>query len=163
MSEIANNLVVEFEYTLTDDKGQEIDSSKGRGPLAYIHGKGNIIPGLEKELTGKKVNDELQVTVAPADAYGDYNDALIQKVPKSEFQDTTDLQVGVQFQVGNPDGQMFIATVTEITDSEVTLNANHPLAGMTLNFDVKVVSIREATDEELTHGHVHAEGESCGN
>jgi FKBP-type peptidyl-prolyl cis-trans isomerase SlyD len=161
MSEIKNDLVVEIHYTLKDEKGNVIDSSEGKAPLIYIHGKNNIIPGLESELTGKKVSDKLNVQVTPENAYGEYNDALIQKVPKSEFENVDDLKVGVQFQVGDPQGQMFIATVTEVSETEVTLNANHPLAGMTLTFDVEVISIREATEEELAHGHVHAKGESC--
>lgn len=162
MSEIKNDLVVEIEYTLTDDEGKELDSSKGGAPLAYIHGKNNIIPGLEKELTGKKVGDSLTVKVTPEEGYGEFRSEMIQKVPKTQFDGMGELQIGAQFQVGTEQGENFIVTVSEIEEETVTLNGNHPLAGMNLNFEVKVVSVREATEEELAHGHIHAHGEGCG-
>lgn len=161
LSEIKENLVVEFEYTLTDDKGKEIDSSKEHGPLTYIHGKNNIIAGLEKELTGKKIDDAFKVTVAANEGYGEYRDELIQEVPKAQFEGMGDIEIGAQFQVESDLGENLIVTVTKIEEDKVTLDGNHPLAGMNLTFDVKVVSTREATEEELSNGHIHIHGEGC--
>lgn len=161
LNEIKENLVVEFDYTLTDKDGKELDSSKDNGPLAYLHGKQNIIPGLENELTGKKIGDAFKITIEPDEAYGEYKDELVQIVPSSQFEGMGDIEVGAQFQVETDAGGNLIVTITAIEGDNVTLDGNHPLAGMQLTFDVKVVSIREATEEELSHGHIHAHGEGC--
>ena len=155
--QIENNLVVSFDYTLTDNEGQVIDTSDGREPLAYLHGKGGIIPGLERELAGKTVGDELQVSVAPADGYGERNESLKQDVPRAQFDGVEELEVGMQFRVDTEGGPMVI-NVMEIGDEIVTVDGNHPLAGIHLNFAVTIRDIREATSEELDHGHVHGPG-----
>ena len=144
-------------YTLKDEKGVTLDTSDGRDPLAYIQGIGNIIPGLEKEMEGKQVGDKLQAVIAPEEAYGVRQENLMQKVPKSGFQGDEELTLGMQVQVGTQNGTA-IATVAAIEGEDVTLDLNHPLADVTLHFDVEVMEIREATKEELDHGHVHGPG-----
>lgn len=152
---IGNDLVVSIHYKLTNNAGETLDSSEGNEPLSYLHGAGNIIPGLENALTGKTQGDSLQVTVSPEEAYGERVEQLIQKVPMSMFQGVEQLEAGMVFQTQSPDGQTHLVTVTEIEDEEVTIDGNHPLAGQELNFDVTVESVRDATAEELEHGHVH--------
>jgi len=154
--QIADNNVVTLDYTLTDDQGTVIDSSEGRGDFAYLHGANNIIPGLEKALIGKVVGDELKVHVEPAEGYGEQSDELVQHVPSEMFETEQEISVGMQFHAEATSGQMVVVTVTAINDDTVTVDGNHPLAGKPLNFDVKVMEIREATAEELSHGHVHS-------
>lgn len=155
---IANDCVVAFHYTLTDDNGVEIDSSKGQEPLAYLHGHGGIIPGLENELSGKAAGDALKVTVQPGEAYGELNPELIQAVPREAFQGVDQIEVGMQFQAQGQGGQVQMVVVKEVTDETVTVDANHPLAGQVLHFDVNIDSVRAASAEELEHGHVHGAG-----
>lgn len=154
---IEKNKVVSIEYTLRDDSGAVLDSSEGNDPLAYLHGNGNLIPGLESQLDGKSENESLKVSVAPADGYGEFDDAQIVNVPKSQFTGVDDLAVGMQFTASGPEGQK-IVTVKSIENDTVTVDGNHALAGKTLNFDVKIVGVRDATPEELSHGHVHGAG-----
>jgi FKBP-type peptidyl-prolyl cis-trans isomerase SlyD len=154
---IAKNTVVAFDYELTDDAGQVLDSSQGQQPLAYLHGSGGIIPGLERELDGKQTGDEFTISVAPEDGYGERNDELRQGVPREQFDEIENLEVGMQFQVDSNAGPMVI-TVVEIGDAEITVDGNHPLAGMNLNFDVMIRDVRDATEEEISHGHAHGEG-----
>ena len=154
---IAKNNVVSIHYTLTNDKGETLDTSSGRGPLAYIQGIGQLIPGLEKALEGKAKGHKAKVTIPPTEAYGERNEGMIQAVSKSQIEGTNDIQVGMQFETEGPQGPMLL-TVVEVKDDEVVLDGNHPLAGVTLNFDVEVVGVRAATEEELDHGHVHGEG-----
>ena len=144
-------------YTLKDVGGSVIDSSAGGEPLAYIQGHGNLVSGLEKALEGKQDGDRVVVSVAPADGYGVHDAALIQRVPKRSLQDSGEIKKGMQFQGQTADG-MRLFTVTSMVSDMVTLDGNHPLADKTLNFDVEVVSVREATEEELEHGHVHGAG-----
>lgn len=151
---IAENKVVAIDYTLKDDDGQVLDSSEGREPLSYLHGVGGIIPGLEKELDGKQTGDQLQVAVAPGDAYGERNEALRQNVSRDQFEGVDNLAPGMQFRVdvkGNP----VVFTVVEVGNEIVTIDGNHPLAGVNLNFAVTVKDVREATPEEIAHGHAH--------
>lgn len=155
---IARNKVVRIDYTLTDDQNNVIDSSTGGEPLAYLHGAGNIIPGLESALEGKKAGESLNVRVAPAEAYGERDDRLTQMVPREMFEDNHEIQVGMQFHSGDADGNVTVVTVVEVTTESVTVDANHPLAGVPLNFAVTVVDVRDATPEELSHGHVHGAG-----
>ncbi len=157
--QIANNTVVSIHYTLKDDAGVVIDSSEGAEPLVYLHGAQNIIPGLEKELEGKTTGDTLQVTIEAADAYGEVNENLIQTVPSNLFQGVDKLEVGMQFQAETPDGTQVI-TIAAVNGDDITIDGNHPLAGERLHFNVEVADIREATAEELEHGHVHS-GEGC--
>ena len=152
---IANNCVVAFHYTLTDDDGNEIDSSKGKEPLAYLHGHSGIIPGLERELEGKVVGDAMKVTVEPTDGYGEMNPELVQAVPREAFQGVDNIEVGMQFQAQGQGGQVQMVVVREVSDESVTVDANHPLAGQTLHFDVSIEDVREATEEEVSHGHAH--------
>ena len=154
---VAENKVVQMHYTLKDEKGTVLDSSDGREPLAYIQGVGNIIPGLEKEMDGKAVGDKLNAVIAPEDAYGVRQESMIQEVPKSGFQGDEELAAGMQVQVGTNNGTA-VATVTNVGDENVTLDMNHPLADVTLHFDVEVMEVRDATAEELEHGHVHGPG-----
>lgn len=152
---IANDLVVSMHYTLTDDEGATIDSSEGQEPLAYLHGAGNIIPGLEKALEGKVVGDSLQVRVEAAEGYGEFVEDLVQKLPRELFEGVDNIEVGMSFEAQAPDGGVQHVVVKDVEDAEITIDANHPLAGIDLNFDVKVVDIRAATEEELEHGHAH--------
>jgi FKBP-type peptidyl-prolyl cis-trans isomerase SlyD len=154
---IQKNTVVTIEYTLTDETGALIESSEGREPLTYLHGGGNIIPGLETSLEGKSPGESLKVSVPPADAYGEWDEGKIIDIPKTQFSGVDDVQVGMQFGVHSSAGEQ-IVTVTKVEGDNVTVDANHPLAGKTLNFDVKVVGVREPTSDELDHGHVHGPG-----
>jgi FKBP-type peptidyl-prolyl cis-trans isomerase SlyD len=152
--QVAKNKVISIDYTLTDAQGTELDSSQGRGPFAYIHGIGNIIPGLEAALEGKSKGDQVNAVIPPENAYGARDEALVQQLPRSQFDTDQDIQVGMQFQAMSEAGPR-VVTVVSIADDNVTIDANHPLAGVTLHFDVTVKDIREATGEELDHGHAH--------
>jgi FKBP-type peptidyl-prolyl cis-trans isomerase SlyD len=152
---IADKHVVSIHYTLTDADGAKLDSSTGRAPLTYLHGAKNIIPGLERALTGKSVGDQLQVTVQPDDAYGEFDDDLVQTVPHEAFDGVDKVQPGMQFEARSPEGGSQVVVVKEVADEGVIVDGNHPLAGQVLHFDVKVEEVRAATDEELAHGHVH--------
>ncbi|HEY8539331.1 MAG TPA: peptidylprolyl isomerase [Steroidobacteraceae bacterium] len=155
--QVTQDTVVSIHYTLTDDAGNTLDTSLGGEPLAYLHGNGNLIPGLENALEGKKVGDKVSVKVPPSEAYGEYDKSLVQQVPRRAFKGIADVQVGMQFQVSTPMGPRAV-TVTNIVGDLVTVDGNHPLAGQHLNFDVEVTDIRAATEEELAHGHVHGPG-----
>ncbi len=134
-----------------------MDTSDGKSPLPYIHGTGQLIPGLEKKLEGQETGAELNVVIPPEEAYGEYNEEQVFVVGKEGFQGEEELTVGLQVQLDTGDGQA-IGVVTKIEDENVTLDLNHPLAGATLHFDVKIEGVREATQEELDHGHSHGEG-----
>ncbi|MHC5011073.1 MAG: FKBP-type peptidyl-prolyl cis-trans isomerase [Planctomycetota bacterium] len=153
---IERDRVATIHYTLTDDDENVIDSSSGGDPMPYLHGAGNIIPGLETELEGRIAGDAFQVRLLPAVGYGERRDAMIQVVDRKQLP-MEQLEVGMQLQAETEDGTL-IVRVADIQGDEVTLDANHPLAGVTLNFDVTVVHVREATEEELQHGHVHGPG-----
>lgn len=152
--QIDNNSVVTLHYTLKDNDGNIIDQSDD-GSFLYLHGAMNIIPGLEDALTGKKAGEKFSVSIAPEQGYGQKDPARIQEVPKEMFDNSADLAVGAQFHAQGPDGNAVVVTVTEIKDDTVEIDANHSLAGVDLNFDVEVVDVREASEEEITHGHVH--------
>lgn len=149
--QVAENKVVSIHYKLTNDAGETLDSSEGREPLAYIHGQGNIIPGLEKALDGKNSGDELNVTVEPAEGYGDRHEQLIQDVPMSAFEGVDEVKPGMQFQAQTEAGPR-VVTVVEVDEQQVTVDANHPLAGQELHFQVQVTDVREATEEEIQQG-----------
>ncbi|MDO9616862.1 MAG: peptidylprolyl isomerase [Pseudomonas sp.] len=155
---IAPNKAVSIDYTLTNDAGEVIDSSAGGAPLVYLQGAGNIIAGLEKALLGKQVGDELDVTVEPEDAYGEYSAELVATLNRSMFEGVDEMEVGMQFHASGPDGSMQIVTVRDLEGDDVIVDGNHPLAGQRLSFKVKVVDIRDASEEEVAHGHVHGEG-----
>lgn len=157
--QVTDKKVVYIHYTLRNKEGAVIDSSSQETPLAYIHGIGDIIPGLEKALSGKSEGERINISIEPEEAYGYRNETLIQAVPRNAFQGVEEPQEGMQFQAQTPNGTQLI-TVTEISGEEIIVDANHPLAGETLDFNVEVVDVRDATEEELNHGHVHAPG-SC--
>lgn len=154
---IQKDKIATIEYTLKGDDGEVIDASNGN-PLPYLHGHMNLIPGLEKELEGKSVGDKLSVAIAPADGYGEYDDQFVQVVPREMLKGIDDLEVGMHFHAQGPDGQSHSVHITKIDGDQITVDGNHPLAGKNLNFDVEVTDLRDATDEELDHGHVHGEG-----
>lgn len=146
---ISKEKVVLMNYTLKNDAGEFLDSSEGREPLAFIHGLGMLIPGLENELEGKEIGEKLNVTVAPENAYGTRNEELVQIAKKEHFNEPEEVQVGVQFQMEGPMGQPMVATITKIEGDDVTIDLNHPLADMTLHFDVEILEVRDASEEEL--------------
>jgi FKBP-type peptidyl-prolyl cis-trans isomerase SlyD len=149
---ITKHAVAGLEYTLTDDDGELLDTSRGRGPLAYIHGIGNLIRGLEQELEGKAAGDAPNVRIAAADAYGERDESMIHTVPRDELPQGAPIEVGMQLQAEGEGGTHVVRVVGVEADS-VKLDANHPLAGVPLNFDVKVVEVRGATPHELRHAH----------
>ncbi len=154
---IEENSVVLIDYTLKDNDGEIIDSSEGAGPLAYLQGAGNIIPGLEEALLGKEAGDKVQASIEPKDAYGERVEEMKQDVPKELFGGIDKIEVGMQFQSETDAGPVMV-TVVEMGEDMITVDGNHPLAGVHLNFDVTIREVREATKEELEHGHVHGEG-----
>jgi FKBP-type peptidyl-prolyl cis-trans isomerase SlyD len=155
--QIQKNKVVAIDYKLTDKEGNMIDSSEQHGPLYYIHGIGNLIPGLEAALEGKTSGDALKVAIPAKDAYGEKDAKLCQQVPRAQFESTEGVELGMQFEVETEEGEL-VVTVTKIDGDTVTVDGNHPLAGVELHFDVKVKEIREPSAEELAHGHVHGPG-----
>ncbi|MDE2306223.1 MAG: peptidylprolyl isomerase [Gammaproteobacteria bacterium] len=155
--DITADRVVTIHYTLKDDGGEVLDSSAGGEPLAYIQGHGNIVTGLEKALEGRKRGDQFTVVVAPADGYGTREAGLVQRVPRRSLQGAGEIRKGMQFQANTEHG-MRVFTVTGVVGDMVTLDGNHPLADQTLHFDIEVVDVREASAEELEHGHVHGPG-----
>lgn len=154
---VADKTVVVIDYTLTDNDGQVIDTSEGAGPLAYLHGAGNIVEGLEEALAGKESGDNVKTTVAPEKAYGMRHEEMQQDVPKELFGGVENIEAGMQFQSETEQGPVLV-TVVEVGDEVVTVDGNHPLAGVELNFDVTIREVREANEEEIEHGHVHGEG-----
>jgi len=154
---IAQNSVVTIHYTLKDDAGEVIDSSREGDPIAYLHGHGNLVPGLERELEGKNTGDKVNVSVAPDQGYGEYDKSLVQQVPRRALQGIANIKVGLRLQAQTPQGPRAVV-VTRLVGDMVTIDGNHPLAGKSLNFDVEITDVREATEEELSHGHVHGEG-----
>ncbi|MFT5034029.1 MAG: FKBP-type peptidyl-prolyl cis-trans isomerase SlyD [Bermanella sp.] len=152
---IANDCAVAIHYTLTDEEGKQLDSSADGEPLTYLHGHGGIIPGLESALTDKAKGDSLKVVVQPEDGYGELNPDMLQQVPLEAFQGVESIEAGMQFQAEGDGGQMQMVVVREVTDETVLVDGNHPLAGQVLNFDVTIETVREASAEELEHGHVH--------
>jgi FKBP-type peptidyl-prolyl cis-trans isomerase SlyD len=151
---IAKDHAVHFHYTLKDDSGQVLDDSHEGEPLSYLHGHDNIIPGLEVALEGHEQGDQFDVTVEADDAYGQRNEDLVESVPASLFEGVDDVEVGMQFRAQGEDDEELV-TVTGIDGDEITIDANHPLAGERLNFSVEITGVRAATGTELRHGHVH--------
>jgi FKBP-type peptidyl-prolyl cis-trans isomerase SlyD len=154
--QIAKHTVVSIHYTLRDNQGTVLDSSDGKDPLLYIQGIGNLIPGMEEGLEGKQKGDKVEIKVSPEKGYGERNESLIQQVPRSAFGDQ-DVRPGMQFQAQSNQGRQ-VVTVTNVGLENITVDGNHPLAGVELNFSVEVMDVRNATGEELDHGHVHGPG-----
>jgi FKBP-type peptidyl-prolyl cis-trans isomerase SlyD len=154
--EIGAKRAVTIHYTLRDDEGKVLDSSEGREPLTYLHGAGNIVPGLEAALEGKKAGDAIKAKVTPAEGYGERDETNIRNVPLRKLPEGK-VEAGMRLRLKTDVGFM-VALVTAVRGDYATIDANHPLAGQTLNFEVEVVEVRDATEEELTHGHVHGPG-----
>ena len=154
---ITKNKIVSIDYTLKDETGTVIDSSKNSSPLEYLHGNGNLIPGLEAQLEAKSAGEKISAVVAPKDAYGEYDQKLVIEVPRTQFDSKTPIEIGMQFQADTAGGPT-IVKVTKIENDTVTIDANHELAGKTLYFDVNIVDVRNATPEELSP---HSCGDGC--
>ena len=152
--QIAKHRVVTLHYTLRDDDDNILDRSED-GSFSYLHGANNIIPGLEEALTGKGAGDELSVSIPPEQAYGMHDAAKTQTVTRDMFPTGQNIEPGMQFHAQGPEGQTLMITVVQVEDDQITVDGNHPLAGVQLNFDVKVMDVREANGEEIEHGHVH--------
>jgi len=156
--EITKNKVVTLKYTLTDSEGVVIDKTGDDDVFAFIFGVGGIIPGLEAALEGKKADDAVTVEIQPEEGYGHRSEELVAEVPVDNFDGAGDIAEGMQFQTSGEDGAPRVVTVVKIEDGMVSVDGNHPLAGIVLNFDVNITDVRDATEEELEHGHVHGEG-----
>lgn len=152
--QITQDKVVQIEYTLTNAEGEVIDASEGH-PLAYLHGHGNLIPGLEKQLEGKSVRDKFKAEVPAVEAYGEINPALIQQVPREMFQGVETIEAGMRFEGQDENGNVQAVIIRDADEEFVTVDANHELAGHDLTFDIEIISIRDADEEELDHGHAH--------
>lgn len=149
--------VAAIHYTLTNDDGKVLDTSKGRGPLAYLHGHGNIVPGLERQLAGRRGGEQLKVVVPPEEAYGPRTGDA-QAVHRREFPKDAELHEGMPLRATSSDGQEVILWIHAIKGAQIYVHTDHPLSGQTLNFDVEIVEVRDATADELEHGHVHGPG-----
>jgi FKBP-type peptidyl-prolyl cis-trans isomerase SlyD len=152
--QIADEMAVSIHFKLTNPEGELLDSSEGDEPLEYIHGAGFIVPGLEQALQGKSAGDRVKVVVAPEDGYGERDEEKLQSVPREAFDADANIEPGMQFQAESDEGDVLV-TVKQVDGDTVLIDANHPLAGLTLHFDVQVVSVRKCTEEELEHGHIH--------
>ncbi|VAW64601.1 FKBP-type peptidyl-prolyl cis-trans isomerase SlyD [hydrothermal vent metagenome] len=157
---ITTDMAITLNYTLKDNDGKTIDESKDSS-FIYLHGHGNIIPGLEAALNDRQAGESFDLVLEPADAYGDYNPAITQTIDRQAFGDEK-IEVGMQFHAEGDDGNPVLITVSEINGDKITIDGNPPLAGVTLNYAVDIIDVRQATKEELSHGHIHAHGESCG-
>ena len=156
---ISANKVASIHYVLKDDQGETIDSSTGGAePLTYLHGNGQLIPGMENSLNDKAVGDKFSIVITPEDGYGQHNETLIQKVPRTAFPEDSEFSVGMRFQAHDENGNPHVVVVTEVGEEEVTVDGNHPLSGKTLHFDVEIIEVRDATEEEIQHGHAHGPG-----
>ncbi len=152
---IADNCVVSIHYTLSDESGTTLDSSSGGDPLSYLHGNNGLIPGLERELQGREAGDHFTAVVQPEDGYGLPNPELVHEVPLEALAQIENIQVGMRLQSRNDAGHVQNLVVESVSDTTAVLNANHALAGQVLHFDVSVEEVREATNEEIEHGHAH--------
>ncbi|HKK15870.1 MAG TPA: peptidylprolyl isomerase [Gammaproteobacteria bacterium] len=152
--QVTKHKVTIIDYTLKDNDGKTLDKSSD-GNFAYIHGTNSIIPGLENALEGKEPGDDLSVRIEPKDAYGERDLANIQKVPRDMFPADIDIKPDMQFQAQTQDGKPLFVKVTAVEGDEIVVDGNHPLAGVDLNFDITIVDVRDASEEEIEHGHVH--------
>lgn len=155
--QVANNMAVSIHYTLTNDDGEVLDSSRDDEALVYLHGEGNIISGLEKALHGKAIGDKFNVRIPAEEAYGEIEEEMVQIISRAMFEGIDELEVGMQFQADVSHGPG-VVTIIEIDGDNVTIDGNHPLAGLPLTFDVEIIAVRDATPEELAHGHIHGAG-----
>ena len=155
--QIVDNAAVSIHYTLTNDDGEVLDNSRDDEAMLYLHGAGNIISGLENALLGKVAGDKFNVRIIPEEAYGDFMEDMIQVIPREMFEGIDTIEVGMQFHADVSSGTG-VVTVIDIDDEGITIDGNHPLAGIALNFDVEVIDVRAATAEEAAHGHIHGAG-----
>lgn len=155
--QISKDLVASIHYTLKNDAGEVLDSSEGQEPMQYVHGASNIVIGLEKELEGKTTGDKLSIVVAPEDGYGEYDATLVQELPREMFAGVDTIEVGMEFHAETKDGQQIIE-VKKVDGDTIVVDGNHPMAGQSLHFDIEVTDVRKASEDELTHGHVHGPG-----
>lgn len=156
--QILEQKVVTMNYEVVDDQGQLIDRSEEGGPLAYIHGNGQLIPGLETALEGRGKGDKIAVDVPPEQGYGERDEEGVQIVARNQFDDSVEIEVGMQFEAQDDDDGHQIVTVVAVDGENITLDTNHPLAGKNLRFEVEILDVRDASAEELSHGHVHGPG-----
>jgi len=154
---IQNKNIVSFHYTLTNTQGEQIESSRGKDPMTYLHGAHNIIPGLEKAMTGKSAGEAFQVVIEPADGYGERKEANVQRIPAKHFKQANKLKPGEILGIQTKNGPVQV-TVLKVGRFNIDVDANHPLAGQTLIFDVEITAVRDASAEEIAHGHVHGPG-----
>jgi len=159
---IEKNCVVAADFRLYDGDGELIDSSGTAGPLTYLHGAEELLPGLEDALAGHAVGDRLVVELTPEEAFGEHDNALVDRVPRANFPGVERIETGMRFQTEMEDGSPMVVTVVEVDERWVTVDGNHEMAGKHLRFELEVVAVRKASAEELAHGHVHAAGEECG-
>ena len=151
---VEENLIIAIDYTLT--VGDEVvDSSEGREPLEFLQGAGNIILGLEREMLNMAIGESKKVTISPAEGYGEIDNEAFMEIPTNQFPENVPVEVGTELEVKNEEGEPAYVRIDKVENNIALLNFNHPLAGKELNFDVKVISIREPSEEELAHGHVH--------
>ncbi|MEZ6194783.1 MAG: peptidylprolyl isomerase [Planctomycetota bacterium] len=155
---IGDGVVVAIHYTLKLDDGSEVDSSRGGDPLLYLHGQGNIVPGLEHELTGRGPGERFEVSVSPDEGYGARFPDAVQRVSKTQLPDDFEPEVGMQLSAETAQGQFITLHIVEVGEDDIAVDPNHPLAGETLNFSIEVVSLRAATKDEMEHGHPHGPG-----
>lgn len=155
---IQNGKVVGLAYQLTDDQGAVVDASDAKDPFFYLHGASQIVPGLENALVGLKQGDKKKVQVSPEEGYGETNPSLVMTVQRSQFPAGSELEEGMQFQAESPEGQAMVFTIAGVEGDDITIDGNHPMAGKTLHFAIEVLSVRDATEEEKTHGHAHGPG-----
>lgn len=156
-NKVSSGKVVSFSYTLSDDGGNTLEKTESGEPMQYLHGHQNIIPGLESQLEGMDIGDTKKVSVKPSDGYGEFDQNLVFKVPRENFPQGVEITPGMEFQTQTEAGPLIIR-VEEVNEGHVMVNANHPMAGQTLHFDVKIEDVRDATSQEKTHGHVHHGG-----
>lgn len=155
---VAKDTVVSFHYTLTDKAGEVLDSSQGGQPLVYLHGYSQIVPGLENALLGKAAGSAFKVAVEPSEGYGERNEQMVITLPRTQGNLPADIEVGFVVELVSPEGEEIPARIIKLTETDITLDANHPLAGETLHFDIELTDVRAATTEEISHGHVHGPG-----
>lgn len=155
--QVTKNKVVAVEYILTDDENQVLDQTESGEPLEYLHGIGNLIPGLESQLEDKSIDDQFKISIPPADAYGERDEKLKQSIPRDRFEEPDHLEVGMQFQTPPEEGSQEF-TIVDIDNNSIIVDGNHELAGMTLHFDITIKNVRDATEDEIAHGHAHSDG-----
>jgi len=157
---VRKDRVISLNFTLKDEHGELLDQSQKDEPLQYLHGVNDVIPGLEKALEGQILGEKVRVVIPPAEAYGEYEVSLVDEVSRQQFPGIDNIQPGMQFQTQLDDGAAMVIHVTSVDGDIVVVDGNHPLAGLTLVFDVEIVDIRQASEDEIAHGHVHT-GNTC--